>query len=78
MELRENMRALVTWAWNRAEARGYGLDDHHTLFHETAAEYDLYESGADGEPSAPIWLSRVIAGVLQDRAEGLTAKEGGS
>ena len=25
----------------------------------------------EGEPATPIWLSRVVAGVLQDRAEGL-------
>ena len=78
MPLKEKMRALVAWAWNRAEAQEYGTEDHHSLFHEAAAEFDLYDAGADCEPSAPIWLSRVVAGVLQDRAEGLTAKEGGA
>lgn len=71
MELRENMRALVQWVWNRAETQGYSIDDHHSLFHETATEFNLY-AGPDSEPSAPIWLSRVVAGVLQDRSEGLT------
>ena len=72
------MARLVAWAWKRADAKGYGTGDHHTLFHEAAAEFNLYAAGPDGEPSAPIWLSRVVAGVLQDRAEGLTAKEGGA
>jgi len=72
------MARLVAWAWKRAEAKSYRTDDHHTLFHEVAAEFNLYAAGPDGEPSAPIWLSRVVAGVLQDRAEGLTAKEGGA
>jgi len=66
------MARLCAWVWNRAEAKGYGTDDHHTLFHETAAEFNLYDSDDDGEILAPIWLSRVVAGVLQDRAEGLS------
>jgi len=77
MPLKDEMQALVQWVWNRADSKGYGTDDHHTLFHETAAEFNLYDAGPDGEQSAPIWLSRVVAGVLQDRAEGLSAKEGG-
>ena len=75
--LRNGMVRLVAWVWKRADAKKYGTDDHHTLFHEAAAEFNLYDAGPDGEMSAPIWLSRVVAGVLQDRAEGLTAKEGG-
>ena len=78
MHLRDKMKGLVGWVWSRADAKGYGTDDHHSLFHETAAEFDLYNADDDGEPSAPIWLSRVVAGVLQDRAEGLTAKKGGA
>ncbi len=71
MRLKDEMQDLVAWAWSRAEAQGYGTDDHHSLFHETAAEFDLYAAGPDGKPSAPIWLSRVVAGVLQDHSEGL-------
>jgi len=72
MSLSHDMRRLVEWVWRRAEEKGYGADDHHTLFHETAAEFNLYAAGPDGEPSAPIWLSRVVAGILQDRSDGST------
>jgi hypothetical protein len=75
--MRDAMQNLVAWVWSRAEANGFGTDDHHILFHEAAAEFGLYDAGPDGEPSAPIWLSRVVAWVLQDRSEGMTAKEGG-
>ena len=75
MALRHEMRRLVEWVWARADAKGYGTDDHHSLFHETAAEFDLYDAGTDGEHHAPIWLSRVVAGVLQDRAEGMKQPE---
>ena len=72
MALRHEMRRLVEWVWQRADAKCYSTDDHHSLYHEAAAEFDLYDAGDDGEPSAPIWLSRVIAGVLQDRSEGMS------
>ena len=75
--LRNGMVRLVAWVWKRADAKKYGTDDHYTLFHEAAAEFNVYDADDDGEILAPIWLSRVVAGVLQDKAEGLTAKEGG-
>lgn len=75
--LKDAMQKLVGWVWMRADSKGYDTDDHHTLFHEAAAEFNLYAAGPDGELAAPIWLSRIVAGVLQDRAEGLTMKEGG-
>ena len=76
MALKDDMKELVGWAWRRADEMGYGTGDHHALYHETAAEFNLYDAGDDPEPSAPIWLSRVVAGVLQDRSEGMTEKEG--
>jgi hypothetical protein len=76
MELRDEMKGLVGWVLKRAEEMHYGSDDHHTLYHEAAAEFDLYDAGTDGEHHAPIWLSRVVAGVLQDRAEGLKLEDG--
>lgn len=75
MALRDEMRKLMRWIWSRAEAKGYGTGDHHVLYHETALEFDLYDSEDHEEPSAPIWLSRIVAGVLQDRAEGLTPND---
>jgi hypothetical protein len=76
MHLRDKMKRLVGWVWRRADEKSYGTDDHHALFHDAAAEFNLYEAGDDGEASAPIWLSRVVAGILQDRAEGLIEEEG--
>jgi hypothetical protein len=73
--LRNGMSRLCTWVRTRADEKGYVTDDHHTLYHETAVEFNLYDAGADGEPSAPIWLSRVVAGVLQDRSEGTSARD---
>ena len=76
MALRHDMQRLVEWVWKRADVKGYSVEDHHALFHETAEEFDLYDAGTDGEHHAPIWLSRVVTGVLQDRAEGLKLEEG--
>ena len=36
-------------------------DEHHSLMHDAAARFNLYRDDA-----APVWLSRVVSGVIED------------
>lgn len=60
--LRDTMNNLIDRLTRRVkQLRGDG-NCHQILLHETAEMYDLY----DESELAPVWLSRVIAGVMQD------------
>ena len=63
MELQETMKRLVISAQGMYKN---GITDHSHLYHAMAGEFDLY----DETDEAPIWLSRVIAGVIRDCEEG--------
>ncbi len=75
MSLKQEMQELIEWVYMRAEEMDYKpdhSDDHHyVLFHETAKHFALYKP----DLTAPTWLSRVVDGVLRDRAEGVTADD---
>lgn len=60
-DLREYMARLCTDAFRMAkDGRG-----HSDIFHALADAYKLYDTSS----RAPIWLSRVVAGVIADLDE---------
>lgn len=67
--LRDAMAALVTWVWDKLPEHRSAADDppydHHGLMHAAAAEFNLYDDGQN----APLWLSRVVEGVMHDAQE---------
>lgn len=60
--LRDLMDDLVERVTRRVKQLRDTPGCHHTLLHETAEMYELY----DDKGLAPVWLSRIIAGVMQD------------
>jgi len=62
MDLYEEMKHLVLWAQGQWII---GVCNHDDLYHTTAEHFKLYDEDGD----APIWLSRVMAGVITDMKE---------
>ena len=58
--LKDQMRELVTWVQEQIPT----TTDHQKLCVETAYRFDLWDNN-----HFPIWLSRVIEGVLNDYPE---------
>jgi hypothetical protein len=56
------MRELCEWVAGECDV----FADHSTLYHHAAQHFDLYNSSR----IAPIWLSRVVEGVMRDVMNG--------
>ena len=66
-----NMETLVAFVYAEIERMSYDADMHHDLYHSAAKRFNLYSGAA-----APIWLSRVVEGVMRDYNENnMTAKQ---
>jgi len=68
VDLRTSMETLVKWVKAHAK-KGKTIREHSDVYHDTASHFDLYDS----KNLAPLWLSRVVDGVLRDLAEGTSS-----
>lgn len=59
--LRQMMDIVVQFAGKRYQ-QFKDNEDHHSILHATASEFSLY----DEKDGAPVWLSRVVEGIIRD------------
>jgi len=66
--LKTDMPKFISWCHATAKREGWTIEhDHFNLFHAASAAFELYNR----EGQAPIWASRIVAGVLSDMNDGL-------
>lgn len=71
--LRDDMAKLVERAHDMAKDFRNDPDPHLQLCHGLSDEFNLWTETEDGEGERfPIWLSRVVEGVLRDADENYT------